>query len=224
MHAGQTGGYLDARPNRSVALVATVALHAVVIAALLLFRPQFERVFDPGMKIMPVPEAKLLPEPKKLPPPKSPSDDNRPRPEQPKPPIQGSDSPDISGPTIDQWPPLPPLPTQGPIGDGSGGSVTNLPVLVGVSIDPRFAAQLQPPYPASMQRMGVEGSVTVRARIGTDGRVLDVELVRADDPAFFAATREWALRKWRFRPATRDGVVIEGWTTKTVRFVIANAG
>lgn len=95
-----------------------------------------------------------------------------------------------------------------------------MPVLTEARYDMRFATSQQPPYPAAQQREEIEGSVTVRVRIGTDGRVLAVESVRATNEAFFASTREWALRKWRFKPATRDGVAVESWRTMSVRFTI----
>jgi periplasmic protein TonB len=94
------------------------------------------------------------------------------------------------------------------------------PVLVNASYDMRFAASQQPPYPAAQQREEIEGSVTVRVRIGTDGRVLAVEPVRASNEAFFTSTRDWALRKWRFKPATKDGVPVESWRTMSIRFTI----
>ncbi|TAJ41295.1 MAG: energy transducer TonB, partial [Chitinophagaceae bacterium] len=47
-----------------------------------------------------------------------------------------------------------------------------------------------------------------------------VEMVSAAHPGFFEATRKQALRYWKFRPATRDGVATESWRTMTVRFTI----
>lgn len=58
----------------------------------------------------------------------------------------------------------------------------------------------------------------MKVLVGIDGRVKAVELVSADDPGFAEATRRQALRHWRFRPATRDGVPVESWRTMTVRF------
>ena len=97
------------------------------------------------------------------------------------------------------------------------------PKLLTAQVDPRYADQFQPDYPLRQQRAGVEGSVVVRVLIGTDGRVKAVELVRADDPAFFEATKKRALSKWRFKPATRGGVAEESWREMTVSFVIRDA-
>ncbi|WP_235524059.1 energy transducer TonB [Sphingomonas sp. Leaf33] len=50
-----------------------------------------------------------------------------------------------------------------------------------------------------------------------------VERVDAANDAFYDATRRQALNRWRFRPATRDGVPYETWRTMTVRFVLEDA-
>jgi periplasmic protein TonB len=97
-----------------------------------------------------------------------------------------------------------------------------VPVRVVASVDPRFQAALQPPYPSSKRREEVGGRATVRVLIGIDGRVKAVESVRTDDPAFFEATRDQAFKKWRFRPATIDGKPVESWKTMSVMFKMEN--
>ncbi|WP_242127662.1 energy transducer TonB [Sphingobium sp. Sx8-8] len=96
------------------------------------------------------------------------------------------------------------------------------PVLVDATIDPRALAMFQPDYPGAMIRQSMEGSVTVRVTIGADGRVVDIERLSATDEAFWLATQRHALRKWRFRPATRDGVAISSIKVLTVRFRLAD--
>lgn len=96
------------------------------------------------------------------------------------------------------------------------------PVLVEAGIDPRALAAFQPDYPASMIRQGVEGTVTVRVAIGADGRVTGVERLAASDEAFWIATQRHALRKWRFRPATRDGEPVASSKVLTVHFRLAD--
>lgn len=108
-------------------------------------------------------------------------------------------------------------------GIGSGGGVAidpPAPVFTEASADPRYADQFQPLYPAEERRLGVEGLVKVRVLIGTDGRVKAIEPVSAASPGFLDATRRQALSKWRFRPATRDGVPIERWRIMRVNFVL----
>ncbi|MBN8808803.1 MAG: TonB family protein [Sphingomonas sp.] len=118
-------------------------------------------------------------------------------------------------------PKLPPTENPPVVGTGSAPAVEPVklaPVLVGAEVDPRYAGLLQPPYPSEEQRAGRSGRVTLRVLIGTDGRVHQVERVSATTDAFFAAAQRQALAKWRFRPATRDGVAIEQWKTMSLRF------
>lgn len=109
---------------------------------------------------------------------------------------------------------------------GSTGTVVppylppHQPVTIGAKVDPRFARFLQPDYPPGERRMGREGKVMVRVLVGIDGRVTQVELLSAASDAFFAATRKQALEKWRFTPATRDGVPQQDWRVMTVTFVL----
>ncbi len=109
--------------------------------------------------------------------------------------------------------------------DGTGTEPVRLdpappPLLIGATIDPRYADDLQPAYPASERRAGREGVVEVRVLIGTDGRIREVRRVSATSDAFFEATRRQALKSWRFTPATRGGVAVESWKTMSIRFVL----
>jgi protein TonB len=134
---------------------------------------------------------------------------------------------------------LPRLPDAGPIavidppsipdvtaglGGGNGTVVVDPPkpppVMAGAEVDPRYADALQPDYPADMRRMATEGQVVVRVLIGTDGRVKQIELVRSPSESFFNVTRRQALSRWRFKPATRDGVAYESWKTMSLRFTL----
>lgn len=92
------------------------------------------------------------------------------------------------------------------------------PVLVKVQPDPRYASKFQPDYPSTMIRMELEGSVNVKVLVGTDGRVKQVQVLNATDPAFAKATERQALSSWRFKPATKDGVPYETWYTTKVIF------
>lgn len=98
-----------------------------------------------------------------------------------------------------------------------------MPPLIAATPDPRFADGFQPDYPGIELRAQREGSVTVRIRIGTDGRVKQVEAVRATSAAFLDATRRQALGRWRFRPATRGGEPQESWREMTVHFRLTGA-
>jgi protein TonB len=140
-------------------------------------------------------------------------------------------TPLITIPTIDRGVTVDPTPYVPPTIDGSAGAGSGTvalpvdppkpaPVMVQPGIDPRYAADFQPVYPASERRAEREGRVVVRVLIGTDGRVKQVERVSATNDAFYRAALERALGKWRFTPGTRDGAPVEAWRTMSLTFVL----
>lgn len=92
------------------------------------------------------------------------------------------------------------------------------PVMIGATVDPRYADSLQPPYPTSEIRAQTEGKLTARVLVGVDGRVKAIEILKTPSKGLAEATRRHALARWRFKPATRDGVPYEDWMTMTLSF------
>ena len=91
---------------------------------------------------------------------------------------------------------------------------------VEAQFDPRYADDLQPPYPPSEQRLERDGIVRVRLTIGSDGRVKTIERLSATSDAFWRSTQRHALARWRFRPATLDGSPVESSKVMNVYFRI----
>ncbi len=221
MHAPYStpsNGYLDRKRRHPGLLAAAVVLHVGVLGTILSYHPEILVPPEDGIPLKKFPPIEIPPPAKtdKKPQKQQPKADSPPRTEQPRiiVPIKTS---------ADEWPEQlrqPPI----DLDLGNGGKVTEIlpppPVLTNASSDPRYARDVQPPYPAALERLEIEGSVTVRVQVDTDGRVAAVELLKADDPAFFASTRDWALRRWRFKPATRDGEPVVSWLTRTVHFRI----
>lgn len=118
--------------------------------------------------------------------------------------IEGTIDPGpIAGTGDDRALPLPPV---------------HIPVERAARLDTRYADTFQPDYPMGERDAARAGRVVVRVLIGTDGRVKAVEQISAASAAFFEATRKRALAKWRFVPATRDGMAIETWQQIGVTF------
>lgn len=220
---GQASGY-GARGRSPVGLGGAIAVHAVVAGVFLLTPREMITPYVPQILIgrqipldpPPPPEPQKQEAVKEKPQQKA---EERPTAADPIVPIKPFNPDDLMGSTkpgfID--------------GAGAGAIVTpppadppREPVLVDASIAPGAVAGFQPDYPGSMIRQGLEGSVTVRVTIGTDGRVTDIEKVSATDEAFWIATQRHALRKWRFRPATRDGVPVSATKVLTVRFTLTD--
>jgi protein TonB len=209
--------YERSKPN-PVSLTAAIGINAALVAALLLSTPEIIKTFDPPLKTYPVPEAPP-------PPPEPPAP--RVKTEVTRDPLIVTPIPDILPPvpienpvvsTSIIPPPSPYVPTPATGDPATPTPITPAPVLTDAA--PLRGVVLQPEYPPTERRAGAEGAVTVRVLIGTDGRVKAVELVRTASDAFFDATRRYALSRWRFKPATRDGIPYESWRTMTVRFVL----
>ncbi|WP_337846020.1 TonB family protein [Sphingomonas sp.] len=147
----------------------------------------------------------------------------QPRPHQPAPNVivPGSGTP--IGTTPDPSSPAGPVVADpGPLSGGAPIAPPAPPVIVGATVDPRYADALQPPYPQSEIRAQTEGRLTARVLVGVDGRVKAIEILRSPSRGLAEATRRHALTKWRFKPATRDGVPYEDWMTMTLSFRLVN--
>ena len=210
----QQGGFLDSKPRHPVGMGAVIAAHAVVLTAIILAPPEFVR---DGIKHIKLIDIKETPDPKEVKELPKQRETTKKEEHVTRPDTLVQTQPRDTTPTevvpfdpgaeikIVEQPHLPPLP---PVPD---------PVMV--QARPNMDADaMQPPYPSALARAEIEGKAEIRVLIGTDGRVKQVEEVAATDPGFFEATRQQALRHWRFKPATRDGVPIESWRTMTVRF------
>ena len=60
-----------------------------------------------------------------------------------------------------------------------------------------------PLYPYEMSRSGIEGAVTVDFIVDEAGRVIDAAVVETTNEAFNVEALK-AVRKWRFKPASRN--------------------
>ena len=64
---------------------------------------------------------------------------------------------------------------------------------------------VQPIYPVAARKAGVEGKVVLSIVIDREGRVVELEVVESEPPGVFDEAVIEALRKWRYRPAIKDG-------------------
>lgn len=77
--------------------------------------------------------------------------------------------------------------------------------------------KVQPAYPLVARGSNAGGNVLVLVTIDTDGSVISTKVT--EGPDIFRHAAEDAARKWKFRPATRDGQVIESEQIIEFRFV-----
>ena len=211
-------GFYEQKNVRPGGLALVIAMHAAAFAALVLLKTSVDRVASPITDVFDV----RVPQP----PDETPPEPQREQPRQPTSidvvrPIV--DRP-VIGPTISD-PPVPPPPLNANSGReiALADSTPDLPpppLRVEAQVDPRYARDLQPPYPPSEESAQREGSVRVRITIGADGRVKAVQRISATSDAFWRATERHALARWRFRPATLDGRPIESSKVMNLYFRI----
>lgn len=76
----------------------------------------------------------------------------------------------------------------------------------------------QPPYPAAARRLGEEGVVIVRVRVGATGRAEVVEVANSSGHPRLDQAAVTAVQKWIFAPSQTASGAIASWVTLSVRF------
>lgn len=85
------------------------------------------------------------------------------------------------------------------------------------------AASMQPPYPSASRALGEEGSVELMVSIDEHGAVTGVNLLRSSGFARLdAAAIAFALKRWRFEAALKDGQPVATSRHFTIRFNLAS--
>lgn len=77
-----------------------------------------------------------------------------------------------------------------------------------------------PKFPPDMRREGTGGVVTVKCTIDEKGNVTDPVVEKASNDAFVQPALE-ALRKWKFKPAKKDGTPVPLKVSIPIQFSIS---
>jgi len=72
-----------------------------------------------------------------------------------------------------------------------------------------------PNYPSSLK--GVNGMVAVVVIIDESGSVIEATVTKSSDPAFESPSID-AIKRWKFKPAEKDGQAVKAKVTIPVRF------
>lgn len=64
-----------------------------------------------------------------------------------------------------------------------------------------------PTYPLELKREGISGLVAVKVVIDVNGTISEATVSKSTDPRFDAAAIE-AVKKWKFKPAQKDGAPV----------------
>jgi periplasmic protein TonB len=79
-----------------------------------------------------------------------------------------------------------------------------------------------PAYPAAARRLGIEGTVIIRALVEHPGEPSQVTLWQSSGESLLDRSALEAVRHWRFRPMTQGGAVVAAWVEVPVTFAITN--
>jgi TonB family protein len=78
--------------------------------------------------------------------------------------------------------------------------------------------RVSPDYPDSWKRQGIQGTVHLSATINKDGTVRDVKVI--DGIPLLVKSAETAMKQWRYKPTTVDGVPVDVQTTVAITFAL----
>lgn len=216
--------------NRWAAIIASVGLHAAVLAVLVLWpRSGHSPLIEPPLVVdlvlasvsplplvetapalsSPMPPAPVL---KSLsPPPRARSKPTRVKQQQSQPVTTSSDevpAPSEQASADGAKTLAPSSPSSGPGGNGvaGGGSVGGPPgYTLGSAHTPA------PDYPWSARRRGIQGRVVIRLAVAADGRPTDAEIVQSSGDTGLDQAALITLRHWRLQPAQAGGVPVAGY-------------
>jgi protein TonB len=91
----------------------------------------------------------------------------------------------------------------------------------GAVVPPRpsaSAANPSPSYPLASRRRGEEGRVTLLVQVDPSGRVLDLAVLGSSGHPALDEEAARTVRRWRFEPATQDGLAVFSTATVGITF------
>ncbi|MBZ5694273.1 MAG: TonB family protein [Acidobacteriia bacterium] len=92
------------------------------------------------------------------------------------------------------------------------------PPMISRVMDAMLVYRVQPEYPSLARTIHLGGTVELRAIIGTDGSVRDIEVVSGNPILARAAVA--AVWQWRYQPTRLNGTPVEVETRITVNFIL----
>ena len=225
-----------ARRLRGKTLVASLSIEAVVIAGVLLWPLATLGVLTPQLTLTPLPPYHGEHNSRPAPPhqtehhrlaPRNATD--RPLFQPPEIPSRLADNAEPEPPGVETYGDLtgqPDTPAEIPGGSETGPVIqiarpapAGKPRMVSLGVmDASLIHRVQPEYPPMAKLMRLSGTVVLRAVIGTDGEVRQIEVL-SGNPILAEAARA-AVREWRYRPTLLDGQAVEVETQVTVNFVL----
>ncbi|MBC2732377.1 energy transducer TonB [Thiobacillus sp.] len=106
--------------------------------------------------------------------------------------------------------PVPPAPPPKPVG----------PAVLSSELALTCPDRVPPSYPAISRRLGEEGKVVLRVELDETGRVDRTTIKTSSGYARIDEAALAAVKRWRCRPASRDGAAVRAVATQPFNFVL----
>ena len=91
--------------------------------------------------------------------------------------------------------------------------------LESADVPPQLIKSADPVYPAAALNLRVEGQVLVNCLVSENGDVVRVSILRGIKGNLgFEKAAENAVKRWKFRPAEKDGVAVKVWKPIAIAF------
>jgi protein TonB len=88
-------------------------------------------------------------------------------------------------------------------------------------IQPELVKRIEPRLPPAARTLRAASEVQLQALVGVDGSVEEVRILKVDRPGVgFEKSSEEAVRQWRYKPATKDGVKVRVWVAIRILFKV----
>jgi len=83
---------------------------------------------------------------------------------------------------------------------------------------PQVLRSVQPQYPFLAKRNNIEGSVTLRFIVDTEGNVVEPEVTKSEPEGVFDEAALEAISKYKFKPAVKDGKNVDCIVNAPMKF------
>jgi protein TonB len=103
----------------------------------------------------------------------------------------------------------------------SAGAAQPTPQQV-ASTDPVMTKYVQPRFPTQAQRSRTQGWVVVGYTVDTEGNVNAASVIDAQPRHLFDREAINAVERWKYKPATRNGVAVEAKLQKRIEFKLGS--
>ncbi|HJX34830.1 MAG TPA: energy transducer TonB, partial [Desulfatiglandales bacterium] len=90
--------------------------------------------------------------------------------------------------------------------------------LTEVDTPPQIIRQIEPQYPFQAKKNNIEGSVTLRFIVNTNGDVVEPKVAKSEPPDIFDEAALQAIVKFKFKPAVKNGRPVDVIVVAPMKF------